>query len=243
MPHARRYKYAGNLGEFVRDAAKKAPTPPAKLTFDLAASERIGADIQKLRGRSGTLIVRNVNFEMKVGTTDMSESYVLAAAELDNGDMLDSEACQSLLELHVKSIEPQNVSTSDVLDIYLRRLTDKLHDEVKERNTEVYLDKKDILERQYKDKTVEYEIKIDKLSSKVRELEKQERQAQNNEERLRIASERQVQRKKIRALKEAMFALETTMEDEISDKIALAQQATEGEAQTSHLFEINFSIT
>ncbi len=243
VPHARRYKYAGDLAEFVLKEAKEADTPPARLTFDMKSSQRVSSDIKKLRGQSGTLVVKRISFEMKAGLSDMSESYVLAAAELDNGEMLDGEACQSLLELSVSSVKQEEVSESEVLDIYLRRLTDELHDEVKGRNTEAHLDMKDMLERKFKDRVVEYEIKIDKIAVKVRELEKQERQAANTEERLRIAGEKQVLRKKIRELRRVVFDLEENMEDDIDDKITLAQQASEGEVKQERLFEIRFTIT
>jgi hypothetical protein len=102
---------------------------------------------------------------------------------------------------------------------------------------------KDMLERKFKDRVVEYEIKIDKIAVKVRELEKQERQAANTEERLRIAGEKQVLRKKIRELRRVVFDLEENMEDDIDDKITLAQQASEGEVKQERLFEIRFTIT
>lgn len=242
VPHAKRYKYASDLADYVRGSARDIDTPPAHLTFDIDASQRVTSHVKKLRGKSGTLIAKNIKFEMKAGQMDMSESYVLAAAELDNGEMLDGEACRELLDLKVSSVKATNVPASDLLDIYLRRLTDEIHDEVKERNTETYLDKKDILERQYKDKVVEYEIKVDKLEAQVREKEKQERQAATSADRLKVAAEKQVLRKKIRTLNREKYDLEDGMEDEIDEKITLAQQANEGEIIQDKLFEIKFTL-
>ena len=104
------------------------------------------------------------------------------------------------------------------------------------------MDKKDLLERQYKDKVTEYEIKEDALSSKIREKERQEKQAPTNADKLRIAGEIQSLRKKRRALQKERLDLEDTMEDEIHDKISAAQQASEGEVEQEKLFEINFTI-
>ena len=242
LPHARQYKYADSLAEYVRSGARSLDTPPAKLTFSIDSSQRVASDIKKLRGRSGTMVVKNVHFPMKVGKVDTSESYVLAAAELDNGDMLDGEACQGLLELYVSNVEPQKVSESELLEIYTSRLTDELHSEVKERNTSAHLDRKDILERQYKDKAVSYEIKIDDIKAKIRELEKQERQAGSPAERIALAGKKQTLRKKKNALNQELFLFEESMEDEITDNIMLAQQAAEGDARASILFRIDFDI-
>ena len=174
----------------------------------------------------------------------MSENYVLASAELDNGDMLDGEACRNLLSLKVVDIDKlDSIKSSDLLDIYTNRLIEELHEEVKERNTAVYMDKKDLLERQYKDKVTEYEMKEDAISSKIREKERQEKQAPTNDDKLRIAGEIQALRKKRRTLQKERLDLEDTMEDEIHDKISAAQQAGEGEVKQERLFEVRFSIS
>lgn len=241
--HARQYKYSGELAEYVRNSARASATPPAHLTFNVADSERASADVKKLKGRSGTMLVRTVTFPITVGQSDMSENYVLASAELDNGDMLDGEACRNILALKVTNVTPlDSISPSDVLDIYTARLIEELHDEVKERNTATYLDKRDLLERQYKDKVTEYEMKEDVISSKIREKERQEKQAPTNADRLLVAGEIQVLRKKRRALQQERLDLEDSMEDEIYDKISAAQQASEGDVREEVLFEVQFNI-
>lgn len=241
--HARQYKYSGELAGYVRDSARKAKTPPAELTFSLAESERVSSDVKKLKGRSGTMLVRSVRFPIKVGQNDLSENYVLASAELDNGDMLDSEACRNVLALKVTDVTPLDyIEPSDLLDIYTSRLIEELHEEVKERNTNTHLEKRDLLERQFKDKVIEYEMKEDAIAAKVREKERQEKQAPTNADKLRIAGEIQALRKKRRALQKERLDLEDSMEDEIYDKISAAQQASEGEVEQEKLFEIHFKI-
>ncbi len=241
--HARQYKYSGELAEYVRDTARNTKTPPAQLTFSISDTERPSTDAKRLKGHSGTMLVRSVTFPIKVGQNDMSENYVLASAELDNGEMLDGEACRNVLSLTAVSVTPlDDIKTSDVLDIYTNRLIEELHSEVKERNTATYLDKKDLLERQFKDKVTEYEMKEDALAAKIREKERLEKQAPTNADKLRIASETQVLRKKRRALQHERLNLEDSMEDEIYDKISAAQQASEGEVRQEKLFEIRFNI-
>lgn len=240
--HARQYKYAGELAEYVRESAKRAHTPPAELTFSISGSDRVASDVKRLAGIGGTMLVQQVTFPMKTGTADMSESYIIAAGETMDGRKLDTELCRNILELTVKDVQEAAVTPSQALVGYLQRQIDERHTEVKGRNTEVYLDKKDLLERQYKDKIVEYEMKVDKLEGKIRELQKQERQAVDAAERLKIASEVQVLRKNARALNREKYDLEDNMDDEISEKITLAQQAAEGNVQAADLFVVAFQI-
>ncbi len=242
VPHARQYKYSGELAEHVRSNAKHADTPPARLTFSTTASDRVASDVKKLVGTSGTMLVQQVTFPMKAGATDMSESYIIAAGETADGKLIDTETCRNILELTVTDTQEQAVEPTDSLKSCLQQQTEERHTEVKGRNTKTYLDKKDLLERQYKDNIVEYEMKVDKLDAKVREKQKQERQATDASERLKIASEVQVLRKKVRALNREKYDLEDRMDDEITEKIELAQQATEGHVESQPLFTIAFEI-
>ena len=126
--------------------------------------------------------------------------------------------------------------------IVFNKQIEQKHQAVKSRNTDTYLDKKDLLERQYKDRIVEYEMKVDKLESRVREKQKLERQTSDASERLKIASEVQVLRKKARNLNREKYDMEDNMDDEITEKITLAKQATEGQLETEKLFEIEWRI-
>ncbi|MBS7346489.1 MAG: hypothetical protein KIG14_02130, partial [Candidatus Sacchiramonaceae bacterium] len=166
----------------------------------------------------------------------------ISAGETLDGELIDSETCRDIFDLKLVSENPSNVQISDNIQNLINSQITKRQAEVKDRNTEVYLDKKDILERQYKDKIVELEIKIDKLKRNVSEKERQERQAPNAEERLKVAAEKQTLRKKIRSLNQQMFDLEDKMDDEISEKITLAQQASVNSVKIEPLFEIDFSI-
>lgn len=242
VPHARQYKYAGKLAEYVRTSAHHSHTPPARLSFSIAESERVASEVKALTGKSGTMTVQQVTFPMKAGTADMSESYIIAAGETNDGQQLDTEFCRNILELKVTDNQPQAVATSDSLNAYLQQQIKDRHAEVKGRNTATYLDKKDLLERQYKDKIVEYEMKVDVLEGKIREKQKQERQAIDASERLKIASEVQVLRKKVREINREKYDLEDSMDDEISEKITLAQQANEGKITRTTLFDVVFSI-
>ncbi len=243
VPHARQYKYAGELAEYIRTSAKRADTPPAQLTFSIAKSDRVASEVKKLAGTSGTMVVQQVTFPMKAGNTDMSESYIIAVGETTDGRQLDTEFCRNILELAATNTKEQPVDVSESLTTYLQQQISERHAEVKGRNTEAYLDRKDLLERQYKDKLVEYEMKVDKLESKIRDKQKQERQASDASERLKIASEVQVLRKQVRTLNRQKYDLEDSMDDEISEKIALAEQAAEGDAKTAGLFTIAFQIS
>jgi len=242
MPHARQYKCSGNLAEYVRSAAKRTDTPPAKLLFSLDDSERAANEAKKLRDNSGVMTVSKVTFAMKSGSFDASESYIVASGETSDGRLLDSETCRNILELSVVNENEQNISENESLINYQNQQIESRQGEVRERNTSASLDKKDLLERQLKDKTTELEMRIDKVSQKITEKQRQERQAGDAEARPKIASEVQAPRKKVRGIQNQLYDLEDNMHDEISAKIEQAMQVAEGRPIVEELFTINFEI-
>lgn len=242
VPHARQYKYASELADYVRENAKNCDTPPALLTFEISKSQRVTTDVKKLHGKTGVMSVEYVTFPMQTGQADMSESYIVASGVTEDGKTLDTEACRGLFELFVTDVSPQEVVIPNELRDFSTIQINEKHEEVKGRNSTVYLDKKDLLERQYKDRIVEFEMKVDALESKVRELQKKEHQTNIISDRLKIASEIQVNRKKIRELNRQKYDLEDSMDDEITEKITLAQQASEGTAKVENLFNIAWSV-
>lgn len=242
IENARQYKYADDLAEYVRKTAKNKETLPAELVFSIGESDRASTLAKTLKGQSGQMIVCDIEFDIKSGKVDLSESHVMASAELDNGEMLDLEGCKSIMDLNAISVSPLKSVESDVLDIYFDRRLDELRDEVKERNAQIFLDKKDILERQYKDKIIELEIKLDKIAAMMHEKEKNERNAKSSEERLKFAAEKQNLNKKMRTLKRQIFDIEDSLDYEIDEKIKLAQKASSGNVIKDELFRIKFKI-
>ena len=243
VPHAKQYKYADTVAEYVRHTARHSQTPPAHLTFSLSQSSRASSPVKNLAGKTGVITVNNITFPMKTGASDMSESYIISAGETTTGMPIDSEICRDIFELATTQIQLKDVQISDSTQNLLDSQIAARQNEVKDRNTATYLDKKDILERQYQDKIIEFEMKIDNLKAKVKDKERQERQAGNAQEKLKIATEKQTIRKKIRNLTHQKFDLEDRMDDEITDKITLAQQASEGGVNIETLFKISFKIT
>ena len=243
VPHAKQYKYADTVAEYVRHTARHSQTPPAHLTFSLGQSSRVSSPVKNLAGKTGTITVNNITFPMNTGASDMSESYIVSAGETTDGTQIDSETCRDIFELATTQIQLKDVQISSETQNLLKSQITARQNEVKDRNTTTYLDKKDLLERQYQDKIIEFEMKIDSLKAKVKDKERQERQAGNAQEKLKIANEKQTIRKKMRQLNHQKFDLEDRMDYEIADKITLAQQASEGGVNIETLFKISFKIT
>ena len=84
---------------------------------------------------------------MKTGASDMSESYIVSAGETTDGTQIDSETCRDSFELATTQIQLKDVQISSETQNLLKSQITARQNEVKDRNTATYLDKKDILEQ------------------------------------------------------------------------------------------------
>lgn len=244
VPHARQYKYISDLSDFVRDTAKKHDTPPAHLVFNIGSSVRASAGAKNLKGKQGILTVGEVTFPMSVkGAVDQSESYIVAAGRSNDGDDIDSETSLEILELATQSVEKCGViNVPNSIKKSLDSEISSLHEGVKKRNSALYFDKKDIIEQEFRDKEAEFQIKIDKFDSQIKEKERLEKQAPSPSERLEISKEIQKLRLKHRELRQEQFTLEDSRNEDIDQKLKLVEQALDGEPRMCELFTITWSI-
>jgi|GEM_PF-6238689 hypothetical protein len=65
------------------------------------------------------MIVEKVTFPMKIDSSDMSESYILASAQTDDSVLLDTETCRKILDLCVVGVEYREVIPDEVLQNHL----------------------------------------------------------------------------------------------------------------------------
>lgn len=244
VPHARQYKYISELSDFVRDTAKEHDTPPAHLIFSIDDSVRASAEAKNLRGKQGIMTIREVTFPMSVqGATDQSESYIIAAGQIDDGNIIDSETSLEILDLATQNVERrETIKTPILVKNSLDNEIAQLHDGVKKRNSSLYFDKKDIVEQEFRDKEAELQIEIDKLDGQIKEKERLDKQAPSAGERLEISKDIQRLRLKRSELRKEQFALEDSRNEDIDQKLKLVEQALDGEPRTHELFTISWNI-
>ncbi len=88
------YRLSHPLGEYVLDAAKALPTPPATVVFDITGHPTRVLAVEALRGRSGYLTLARLVIE-----SYEREEYLLFSGFDDDGRALDQETMEKLFGL------------------------------------------------------------------------------------------------------------------------------------------------
>ncbi|MDK8478427.1 SNF2-related protein [Corynebacterium pseudodiphtheriticum] len=242
IPNAHQYRYASPLSQFVINRALTTETPDASFIFSLNKSERVPKAIQKLSGQSGELVVKKITFRINAGEQDLSESYLLAAATTDSGEILDAEFVDDILNLTA-------VESHDCDDIDQARFDDVLQEqaatydkEVKNRNSRYYNEQDDVLQSSLEDRRAEHEKQIREWKAKVDEYRKQARHADDAMESLSLKKKANRLEEKIDDADDEFRTLRRKMRQQSNDYLDSVAQALKGSEEQEPVLALRWEI-
>lgn len=248
LENAHQYRYAGPLSQHLIETAKAHDTPSRELIFSLKKSERVSAAVKALEGASGELTVSLTTFTMKARDEDVSESYMLAGALVDDGNAnvsgwLDEEYAADILDLACVDVG------DDVLTIdrsrfvpHLESRRAELEKEVQGRNSRYYEQQEELLYRNQQDRKAEHEAKIREYRAKEKDARKAARQAEDPLDQLRMKKEARKWEQKAEDADEAFRDIRKTLREEAGKYLNLFEQSLKGTRTTEHLFTIRWRI-
>lgn len=175
IDNARQYRYSGDLAQHVVAQAQRHHTPQKKLIFSLDNSSRVSSAIKQLESRSGTLMVKKINFGMKAKHDDVSESYMLASAFTHDGHQLDEEYVRDIMNLSCIEITQCSNIDESAFEPALASQADVLEKEVQKRNSRYYDQQEEIMYRNTQDQKAASEGKIREYRLKEKEARKKAR--------------------------------------------------------------------
>lgn len=185
---AHQYRYSSALCRWVISQAKQHITPPAHLVFQLSSSDRATTLARKLRLKSGRLRVEEVTFSMQAGQQSLTETYLLMAGFLEDGNPMSQEQMRDLLELSCIQIQPAEVEENDFAPVLEDQLT-ALGVDVQERNAGFYLQQEAIIDAERLDLKASFDLKINEYRAKAEAAAKAARKASSTMEQLQLTRE------------------------------------------------------
>lgn len=247
LPNAHQYRYASPLARYVVDGAKVHATPPRELTFSLSASDRVGAAVKQLEGKSGALTVNLITFSMHAKHDDISESYMLAAgytdpADSEQSERIDDELVADLLNLACVKVGDE-VSIDDTqFAVPLEAQRAEFKREVQGRNARYYNQQEEILDRNIKDRRAEFDAKVRDYRAKEKEARKTSRNTDDPLEQLRFKKDAAKWDRKADEAEDDYRLEKRRLRDEADDILDLIAQALSGTQRTEHLFSIRWRV-
>lgn len=249
LENAHQYRYSSPLAEHVIASAKTGETPSRELTFSLAASERAGAAVKQLEGKTGELTVNLVTFSMRAKNDDISESYMLAGGYTDRRDgadaeWIDDELVNDVLELTCTNVSSEPVTIDDArFAEQLDKQRAEFEREVQGRNARYYNQQEEILDRNIKDRRAEFEAKVREYRSKEKEARKASRSTDDPMEQLRHKKDAAKWDRRADEAEDDYRLEKRKLRDEADDLLDLISQALAGTQHTEHLFSIRWRVT
>lgn len=242
--NAHQYRYSSALAEYVIDSAKEHSTPPRELTFSLSASDRAGAAVKQLEGKSGELTVNLVTFSMRAKNDDISESYMLAGGFVDgSNDWIDTELVNDLLELTATEVsEPDLTIDEDKFADKLAEQRAEYEREVQGRNAKHYNQQEEILDRNIKDRRAEFDAKVRDYRKKESEARKAAKNTDNPLEEIKLKREASKWRSRADEAESDHFMERKKLREEAEELLDLIEQALTGTQETEHLFSIRWRV-
>lgn len=242
-PGAHQYRYSGPLGRYVINRALSEQTPTRELTFSLSKSQRVGGIAEELVGQHGQLIAREVTFEMRAGSEEIKESYIVCAGLTSRRRKLNTEDVRNLLDLTVTEIAECEPVDAALLEEHLVKQTESHEKEVQSRNAKFYDEQEDAVERNREDRTAEFDAKISAMENEVKQLRKDARNADDPTQSLRL-------KKRARDLQQEIYDAQDTFSierrsllEEASDYLDAIEQALQGNVSTKELFAVRWRVT
>ncbi|SQG64555.1 putative DEAD/DEAH box helicase [Corynebacterium renale] len=242
--NSRQYLYRSDLAKYVIDSAMTTDTPRRTLVFNLGMSDRVSSRMKGLAGRSGSLTVRELTFTLMAGSSDVSESYLLATGRTIQGETLDQEDIAEMMDLWVAEtkdaeIPPYNPAFTRPLKAQRQVLERK----VKQRNSRYYNEQEELLESRLLDLDTECRKAVRELEKTRKALRKQANQVDDPMEQLRL-------KKKSRDLNYEIYKIEDQyrkekrdLRDNIDEMLILISQSLKNKHREKELFTINWQIT
>jgi len=233
------YRLSHPLGEYVLDKAKNQELSPGEITFNITNHPTKISIIEDLKGQSGYLVLN----KLAINSFEYSE-HLLFNAYTDDGKQLDQEICEKLFNVKASTSPLKQIS-----DLVVQKLNQDAEchikaviDKCREENNGYFVEESDRLDKWADDMIKSSEKELDDTKKLMRDLRKQERQAKNASDKLELQKEIREAENKQSRLRREIF----TVEDEIREKrnklIAELEQQMKEKTSIEPLFMVRWKV-
>jgi hypothetical protein len=236
----RLYRLGHPLGEYVLNQAQNADCPLALVTFDISNHPTRIAVVEQLIGQSGWLKLQACSID-----SFAQQDYLLFSAVTDSGQNLDQDTCERLFNCGGQ-VEPLEI----IPDGMQARLTADGDRHLQatiaanlEKNNRHFAEARDQLDKWAEDMEVMVQRDLDDTKRRIRDYQRNSRQAPTLEAQAAIQTEIQELEKKKRKLRQRIFEVE----DEIAEKrdrlVEELEQRMKQRVKVKDLFTIRWCVT
>lgn len=236
LAHA--YRLSHPLGEWCIAVSLNAATPVATLKLDYGKHGARVSVVEKLRGKSGWLMLTR----LEVTAFETTET-LLFSGFTDDGQVLDQETCEKLMAMPaVDKPQPLSTAVPEALLANSQRAVAATVAKVLEANQRLFNEERDKLERWADDKLLAAEEALKNTKARIAQLKRDARKAATLQEQDGIQLELSELERKQRRQRQEIFAVEDEIIAKRDELIASLQQRLQEKTNSETLFSVRWQV-
>lgn len=233
------YRLSHPLGEYVIDKAKMLETSSSEIIFDMTNHPRKISIIDKLKGKSGYLVLNKVS----ISSFDYSE-HLLFNGYADDGAQLDQEICEKLFSVKAKTLPLKYIPESEIqklkqdAECHFESVINKCRED----NNGYFVEESERLDKWAEDMIKSSEKELDDTKKLLRDLRKQERQAKNASDKLELQKQIRDTENKQSSLRREIFNVEDEIKEKRNKLISELEQQMKEKTNKETLFMLRWKV-
>ena len=234
------YRLSHPLGEHVLDVARRLDTPSCELELALSSAPQRVAALEQLSSRSGWLELNLLELE-----SFQLEEHIVFSAQTDDGQWLDAEACQRLLELPGR-VAGETVDDSGLpvnFEANVRRQIEAALAKALEENNTYFQAEREKLDQWAEDQTLAAEQALHDTKARLKDAKRRSRAANTVEDQSALQEEVKALERQQRRQRQEIFDVEDEIEAKRDALIAALERRLNQRSHTVPLFRIRWQLS
>jgi len=236
------YRLGDDLAQHLIGTSKERPTPPARICFDYTRSSKARkiSDVARLMGQRGWLSLTRVAIEAE----QQQEDYLIFAGFTDDGESLESEACERLFE-----VPGDYLGLAQVPDNVSIRLTEQLETRNNElaatldtRNKQYFEEEMEKLDRWAEDRKrgLEQELKV--LKGEITIIKKTARMQGSLDEKVVLQRKAKDLETQLTKKRRELFEAEDEIDRQKEELLTTVEARLKQRCDTRRLFIVQWEV-
>lgn len=233
------YRPSHSLGEYVIDKAKSLNTAYSEIIFNISNHPVKISIIEKLKNKTGYLILNKLTIE----SFEYSE-HLLFNSFTDNNEQLDQEVCEKLFTLNSKVQDLKSIP-----DNILQKLKEdsdchvnSVINENRNSNNGYFIEESERLDKWAEDMIKSSENDLDDIKKQIKDLRKQERNAKNSTDKLEFQKQIREAENKQSRLRREIFNIEDEIKQKRDNLIKELEKQMQEKINVKTLFTIKWKV-
>lgn len=234
-----RYRIGHPIAQHLISKFKTENLPVSLIAFDYSKSKLNIDSLEKLTAKSGYIHLEN----FEVTSFDVTDNLLFVGKSI-NGETLSSDLCKRILELAVISETETSFNKSEKDSIKESREKQKelLLDELKSKDTNFFQQEVDKLHKWADDRILASEKDLRDVKSKIKEFNRNSKNAVTSEELLKTQTELKSLEKKKKKLRREIFEVEDEIEERRDSMIEAIKGKMFKKINESPIFTIKWKL-